>query len=76
MENGEAYLSRHLAKVMRHIEEEGKIKLGAVNLDPEFESHFKMSVAVASAEEVVPKALELIAMLASPDCNHNQNADC
>jgi cobaltochelatase CobT len=75
MENGEAYLSRHLEKILLQTEKEGKIKIGAVNLDPEFESHYKVSVAAGSADEVVQKALELIANLASLNCEHDQNVD-
>ncbi len=60
MENGEAYLIRHLRTVIARIEAEGQIRLGAIGLNYDVSAYYRQSRSVDYDQDVAYHTLELI----------------
>jgi cobaltochelatase CobT len=65
-ENGDGYLSHHLTRVTREIEQAGDIRLAAIGIGHPVEQYYKQGITISSPEELEGTVVQLIIRLLHP----------
>jgi cobaltochelatase CobT len=59
--NGDGYLTHHLTRVTREIEQAGDIRLAAIGIGHPVEQYYKQGITISSPEELEGTLVQLIA---------------